>query len=171
MKAIRFQHSRPDMKCAAGRQGFTMIELMIAAMIASIVFFAIGTMLVSMHRNFRRNVALLDLNRSAQQVFELCEEGIRSAALTNITAASTSTSLAVTGGGDPFSLSWIDADLIYDSDLSVDGSSALVQGNVESFNISIPSFPPRVVISLALRDANFPELSYSNNYEIKWRNE
>lgn len=73
----RFANRRAH--AVGGTRGFTLVELMLAASIFSIVLFAAGTLLVGETRNAARNRQIVNMQRDASLAMEVVGNRIRGA--------------------------------------------------------------------------------------------
>lgn len=170
MKHLNFRPSKARNRSSEHKTAaFTLIEVMTAALLASIVAGGTGSILVGMQKSNLRNMAYIDLQRSADHVFHFSDSAIRSSTPTNTFIIADNQ--LIIDQPDPIILKQDGANMIVDNDPTTAGEGTLICGTLKSLEFKKLFSPPAIRVSMELEDSKYPEISLKSTYDIAWRNQ
>lgn len=150
------------MKRPEHNAGFTMVELMVTLVAASILAVTAGTTLVYSYSGWYRNNAALELQRDATLAMYRLSRAVRMASATDVT-----TPLAGQSAGQLTIKTTefrVNGDhLLYDPDTGIGGNEVvIVDGRLKTFTVTNLSTKTGVLINLELQNENGDEITITN---------
>ncbi len=148
------------MKRPEHNAGFTIIELMIALVAASILAITAGITLVYGHSGWRRNNAAMELQRDATLAMYRLSRAVRGASAADVTtplAGQSAEQLTI----QPTEFRVNGDHLLYDPNTGTDGDEVvIVNGRLETFTVT--DLGTGVLITLELQNETGDEVTITN---------
>lgn len=157
--------------------GFTLVELLIGMIAASILAFTAGTMLMTAYRGWVRSLALADMERDASVAIHTLDLAVRGADAVLLAEPNALRVRGTDGAVRSFSAQWSGTpsrgSLVYYRDLAAGDPMILVENRLVSFGSTFTSGVVRVSMSLSGIDRNNQDTGVTmgvTNMGIRMRN-
>jgi len=151
------------MKRPEHNAGFTIVELIVALVAASILAITAGITLVYGYSGWRRNNAAVELQRDATLAMYRLSRAVRGASAADVTTPSAGQSAAqLTIQQTEFRVDDVNH-LLYDPNTGIDGDEVvIVDGRLKTFAVTNLSTGAGISIILELQNENGDEITITN---------
>lgn len=145
------------MKRPEHNAGFTMVELLVALVAASILAITTGITLVYGHSGWHRNNAAMELQRDATLAMYRLSRAVRGASAADVTTSASQLTIQTT----QFRVNGYH--LLYDPNTGIDGDEVvIVDGRLKTFTVTSLAAGTGVSIILELQNQNGDEITITN---------
>ena len=145
------------MKRSKHNAGFTIIELMVVSVAAFVLAITAGMTLVYGHSGWRRNNAMMELQRDATLAMYRLSRAVREASAADVTTSASQLTIQTT----EFRVNG--NHLLYDPNTGTDGDEVvIVDGRLETFTVTSLAAGTGVSIILELQNENGDEITITN---------
>lgn len=122
--------------CVNSKRGYSLIELLAAALAASVLVLTAGTMLFYAYDAWDENHAAVNVHRDGRHAMDMLTRAIRAASFVQILTAENGNLVIDNTVGAGTTRFWLTGrDLMYDPDTATGGNEVLVADAVRTFNV------------------------------------
>ena len=147
------------MKRPEHNAGFTLVELMIVSVAASILAITAGMTLVYGYSGWCRNNAAMELQRDATLAMYRMSRAIREASAADVTTSASQLTIQTT----EFRVDVDGGHLLYDPNTGIDGDGVvIVDGRLKTFTVTNLATGTGVSITLELQNENGNEITITD---------
>jgi prepilin-type N-terminal cleavage/methylation domain-containing protein len=123
--------------CVNSKRGYSLIELLAAALAASVLALTAGTMLFHAYGAWNDNHAAVNVHRDARHAMDMLTRAVRAASRSQIVTAENNNLVIDNVVGAGTTRFWrAERDLMYDPDTAVSGDDKLVKDAITTFTVS-----------------------------------